>query len=71
MAKIDSRLIALPNDGGAVYVIQNGAYTQANLVDMSGAWSPSIGSSEDIVLAVDEDMTPYQLTGTNSEVNVP
>ena len=56
-------------DGNSVYVIKNGGYVAANLVDMTETWSPSI-SSEDIVLAVDEDMTPYQLTGTNAEVNV-
>ena len=55
--------------GSSVYVLQNGAYTPANVVDMSQTWQPSI-SGEDIVLAVDEDMTPYQLTGTNAEVNV-
>ena len=55
--------------GNSVYVLQNGAYTPANVVDMSQTWQPSI-SGEDIVLAVDEDMTPYQLTGTNAEVNV-
>ena len=70
MAKIDSRLIALPNEGEAVYVIHDGAFTPINVVDMSSLWSPSINNSEDIVLAVDEDMTPYQLTGNNSEVNV-
>ena len=56
-------------DGDSVYLIKNGGYVAANLVDMTETWSPSI-SSEDIVLAVDEDMTPYQLTGTNAEVNV-
>lgn len=71
MAKIDSRLIALPNDGEAVYVIQNGAYIPVNIIDMSDNWSPSIDNSNDIVLTIDEDMIPYQLTGTNSEVNVP
>ena len=55
--------------GSSVYVLQNGAYIPANVVSMSQTWQPSI-SGEDIVLAVDEDMTPYQLTGTNAEVNV-
>ena len=53
----------------SVYVLRNGAYTPANVVDMSETWQPSI-SGEDIVLAVDEDMTPYQLSGSNTEVNV-
>ena len=55
--------------GESVYVLKNGAYTPINVVDMSETWSPSI-NGEDIVLAVDTDMTPYQLTGTNTEVNV-
>ena len=53
----------------SVYVLRNGTYTPANVVDMSETWQPSI-SGEDIVLAVDEDMTPYQLSGSNTEVNV-
>ena len=40
-----------------------------NIVDMSEDWSPSIDNPEDIVLAVDDDMNAYQLTGTNTEVN--
>ena len=59
---------AFPTDT-SVYVLRNGAYTPANVVDMSETWQPSI-SGEDIVLAVDEDMTPYQLSGSNTEVNV-
>ena len=58
----------LPTDG-SVYVIRDGAYTPANVVSMTEVWQPSI-SGEDIVLAVDEDMTPYQLSGSNTEVNV-
>ena len=69
MAKIDTRFIALPSAGNTVYVVQNGAFAAANVVSMSETWQPSI-SSEDIVLAVDEDMTPYQLTGSNTTVNV-
>ena len=52
-----------------VYVLRNGAYTPANVVDMSETWQPSI-NAEDIVLAVDVDMTPYQLSGSYTEVNV-
>ena len=55
--------------GNSVYVLQNGAYTPANVVSMTEVWRPSI-SGEDIVLAVDEDMIPYQLSGSNTEVNV-
>ena len=57
-----------PTDAN-VYVLRNGTYTAANMVDMSQTWQPSI-SGEDIVLTVDEDMTPYQLSGSNTEVNV-
>ena len=59
---------SFPTDS-SVYVLKNGTYTAANVVDMSETWQPSI-DGEDIVLAVDEDMIPYQLTGTNTEVNV-
>ncbi len=55
--------------GEGTYVLKNGAYTPANVVDMTETWQPSI-QDEEIVLAVDEDMTPYQLTGNNTEVNV-
>lgn len=67
MQKIDSRFLALPSDGN-VYVIKDGDYAEAAVVDMTASWSPSI-ESEEIVLAVDEDMTPYQLTGVNVVVN--
>ena len=60
---------AFPNDDDIVYVLRNNEYTPANVVDMSETWQPSI-NGEDIVLAVDEDMTPYQLSGSNTEVNV-
>lgn len=55
-------------DGNSVYVLKNGVYEAANVVDMTETWSPSI-NGQDIVLAVDEDMTPYQLTGTNTEIS--
>lgn len=67
MQKIDSRFLALPSDG-KVYVIKDGEYVEAAVVDMTGDWQPSIESGE-IVLAVDEDMTAYQLTGVNVAVN--
>lgn len=69
MGKIDNRLIDLPSSGETVFVIRNGAYIPANFVDMTEQWQPSIDDMDDIVLAVDEDMQPYQLTGTNVEVN--
>ena len=62
-----SGVAALPSDG-KVYVIKDGEYVEAQVVDMTSSWQPSIESDE-IVLAVDEDMTAYQLTGVNVEVN--
>lgn len=58
----------LPDDGETVYVVQSGEYVEATAVDMSASWSPDIDNA-DIVLAVDEDMAAYQLTGINVEVN--
>lgn len=69
MAKVDNRLIAFPNTEGTVYVEKNGAFTPVNMVNMTETWSPSI-NDEEIILAVDEDMTPYQFSGSNTEVNV-
>lgn len=69
MGQVDSRFIELPNEGGSVYVIKDGKYVPANIIDMTGIWSPTI-NDEEIVLAIDEDMTPFQLTGTNTEVNI-
>ena len=68
MQKIDSRFIALPSDG-KVYVIKDGEYVPAQVVDMTSDWQPSIDETDELLLAVDEDMTAYQLTGVNVEVN--
>ena len=54
--------------GDSVYVLKNGEYVAAQLVDMTEQWQPTIDDTADIVLAVDEDMTAYQLTGTNVTV---
>ena len=62
-----SGVSALPSDG-KVYVIKDGEYVEAQVVDMTASWQPSI-ESEEIVLAVDEDMNAYQLTGVNVGVN--
>ena len=48
-----------------VYVMKNGQWVQATLVEQPSEWSPAINATENIVLTVDEDMTPYQLTGDN------
>ena len=58
---------ALPSDG-KVYVIKDGDYVEAQVVNMTSEWQPSIENDE-IVMAVDEDMTAYQLAGVNVEVN--
>ena len=39
------------------------------MVEKPSEWTPTINDT-DIVLTVDEDMTAYQLTGDNVEVNV-
>ena len=64
---IDGMSTDLPSDGN-VYVIKDGNYTEATIVNMTASWLPSI-DTEEIILAVDEDMTPYQLTGLNVQVN--
>ena len=56
----------LPSEG--VYVIKDGAYVPATVVDMTAEWQPSI-DTEEVVVAVDKDMQAYQLTGINVEVN--
>ena len=58
-----------PESDGNVYVAQNGAWVQAVLVEQPSEWSPEIDDTQEIVLTVDEDMTVYQLTGNNVEVN--
>ena len=61
--------IDVPASDGNVYVMKNGAWVQATLVEQPSEWSPQIDDTEEIVLAVDEDMMPYQLYGNNTEVN--
>ena len=61
---------AMPGNDNKVYVLKNGAYVEARLVEQPSEWSPEIDDTEEIVLTIDEDMTPYQLTGTNAEVNI-
>lgn len=56
----------LPTEG--VYVVKDGAYVPATVVDMSAEWRPSV-DTEEVVVAVDEDMSAYQLTGANVVVN--
>ena len=52
----------------SVYVVKGGDYVPALLVEKPSEWTPTIDDA-DIVITVDEDMTAYQLTGTNTEVN--
>ena len=59
---------AIPSNDDKVYLLKNGAFVEANPVTHPSVWSPSI-NTEEIALAVDEDMMPYQLTGINAEVN--
>ena len=59
----------LPDSDDTVYVIKNGAFVNAVLVDKPSEWNPSIDESE-IFLTLDMDMTPYQLNGSNVEVNL-
>ena len=53
--------------GNSVYVVKSGSYVPALLVEKPSEWTPTIDDT-DIVITVDEDMTAYQLTGTNTEV---
>ena len=61
--------LAAPSSDNNVYVMKNGAWVQATLVEQPSEWSPEIDDVSEIVLTVDEDMTVYQLTGNNVEVN--
>lgn len=61
--------IELPESDGNVYVMQNGAWVQAILVEQPSDWSTEIDDTQEIVLTMDNDMTVYQLTGNNLEVN--
>lgn len=58
-----------PANDNNIYVIQNGTFVPVTLVDKPSAWNPSIDNTNTIYLTLDEDMTPFQLTGINTEVN--
>ena len=58
-----------PESDDNVYVIKNGAFVQARLVEQPTEWEPVIDDELEIVLTLDDDMTPFQLTGRNIEVN--
>ena len=53
-----------PSDGN-VYVMRNGEWESVRLVAQPAEWSPAIDDIEEIVLTLDSDMVPYQLTGRN------
>jgi hypothetical protein len=58
-----------PEHDDNVYVIKNGAFVQARLVQQPNEWNPVIDDALEVVLTIDNDMTPFQLTGRNLEVN--
>ena len=58
-----------PESNDKVYVIKNGAFVEATVVAQPSEWDPEIDYTANIVLTVDQDMTPYQFTGNNVEVN--
>lgn len=60
-----------PASDDNVYVIKNGAFVSSIIVNKPIEWSPSIDDSDTIYLSLDDDITPFQLTGTNTEVNSP
>ena len=57
--------VSFPASDNKVYVVKNGAWVEATIVEQPSEWAPAIDPQEDIVLALDEDMQPYQLTGSN------
>ena len=57
-----------PSSDNNVYVIKNASFVQAVLVDKPSSWNPSIDDVDTIYLTLDDDMTPFQLTGINTEV---
>ena len=59
--------VNFPASDNKVYVVKNGAWVEATIVEQPSEWAPQIDSQEDIVLTLDDDMSPYQLTGTNIE----
>ena len=62
--------VEAPASDNNVYVMKNGQWIQATLVEQPSEWEPAIDDTDEIVLTVDQDMIPYQLTGNNVEVNV-
>lgn len=61
--------IEFPASDDCAYVVKNGAFVNAIIVDKPSEWNPTIDDTE-IFLTLDDDMQPYQLTGTNTEVNL-
>ena len=61
--------IDVPASDGNVYVMKNGSWVQATIVEQPSEWSPDIDDTAEIVLTVDNDMSVFQLTGNNVEVN--
>lgn len=61
--------LEVPASDDTAYVVKNGAYVPVVQVDAPSSWEPTIDAVDPIILTVDEDMTPYQLTGTNVEVS--
>ncbi len=61
--------LELPENDDTAYVVKNGAYVPVLQVPAPTEWEPTIDGVDPIILTVDEDMTPYQLTGTNVEVS--
>ena len=59
----------VPESDGNVYVMKNGSWVQATIVEQPLEWEPDIDDTQEIVLAVDNDMNVFQLTGNNVEVN--
>ncbi len=45
--------------------MKNGSWVSAMLVTQPSEWSPEIDDVSEIVLTLDQDMKPYQLTGRN------
>lgn len=69
MSVVHNKFLALPPNDNNVYVIQNGSFVPVALVRNPDEWIPTIDDVNTIYLAIDEAMTPLQLTGLNSEVN--
>lgn len=59
----------VPESDGNVYVMKNGAWVQATIVEQPSEWEPDIDDTQEIVLVVDNDMNVFQLTGNNVVVN--